>query len=299
MKKTVLLSRKSLMEGFFLSRPIDKYSQSPLIHPVRAFSVSKCSILLYLTLWDQHNMIFRSRKVVPSSAKPESVDAHSLADLTRMDEAFTIASCNLRPSFGSYHPREALAEQGSPLESIGFTAWSQQELTGGQQALSSLARVQTHITSRRPMARHRVGREGSWGLFLLQLPPTELSPSMSQHPKVSGLPAYCSAGLQKRNDPIKIVRAQTFSMHICSLRQTLRSLWITKLNTWLVKSKKKMTAFPLESELLSAHLNILQKTTENLLQRLLGHEMIEKYLQFESSFTSCLIPQWSFLIKLT
>lgn len=27
-------------------------------------------------------------------------------------------------------------------------------------------------------------------------------------------------------------------MHICSLRQTLRSLWITKLNTRLVKSKK-------------------------------------------------------------
>lgn len=60
-----------------------------------------------------------------------------------------------------------------------------------------------------------------------------------------------------------------------------------------------MTAFPLVSELLSAHLNILQKPTENLLQRLLVHEMIEKYLQFESSFTSCLIPQRSFLIKLT
>lgn len=52
-----------------------------------------------------------------------------------------------------------------------------------------------------------------------------------------------------------------------------------------------MAAFPLESELLSAYLNILQKTTENLLQRLVVHEMIEKYLQFESSFTSCLIPQ--------
>lgn len=60
-----------------------------------------------------------------------------------------------------------------------------------------------------------------------------------------------------------------------------------------------MTAFPVVSELLSAHLNILQKPTENLLQRLLVHEMIEKYLQFESSFTSCLIPQRSFLIKLT
>lgn len=27
-------------------------------------------------------------------------------------------------------------------------------------------------------------------------------------------------------------------MHICSLRQTLRSLWITKWNSWLVKSKE-------------------------------------------------------------
>lgn len=128
-----------------------KYSRGPLIQPVRAFSVSKCSILLYLTLWDQHNMILRGRKVVPSSTKPKSVGAHSLADLTGMDETFIIASCHLHPSFGSHHPREALAEQVSPLESAGFAAWSQQEPTGGQQALGSLARVQAHITSHQPM----------------------------------------------------------------------------------------------------------------------------------------------------
>lgn len=118
------------MEVFFLSSPTAKYSQGPLIHPLRAFSVSKCSILLYLTLWDQHNMILRGREVVPSSTKPKSVGAHLLADLTGMDEAFT--SCHLHPSFGSHHPREASAQQVSPLESAGVTAWSQQEPTGGQ-----------------------------------------------------------------------------------------------------------------------------------------------------------------------
>lgn len=67
--------------------------------------------------------------------------------------------------FWKFHPREALAEQVSPLESAGFTAWSQQGRTGGQQALGSLARVQAHITSRWPLARHRVGRERSWSRF--------------------------------------------------------------------------------------------------------------------------------------
>lgn len=106
----------------FLSSTIAKCSQAPLIHRARAFSISKCSILLYLTLWDQHNMILRARKVVPSSTKPKSVDSHSLADLTGMDEAFTVASCRLCPSVGNDHPRDSLAEQVSPLESAGFTA---------------------------------------------------------------------------------------------------------------------------------------------------------------------------------
>lgn len=82
------------MEVFFLSSPIAKYSQGPLIHPVRAFSVSKCSILLYLTLWDQHNMILRGRKVVPSSTEPKSVDAHSLAFNW---DGWSIHHCQLSP----------------------------------------------------------------------------------------------------------------------------------------------------------------------------------------------------------
>lgn len=67
-------------------------------------------------------MILRARKVVPSSTKSKSVDSHLLADLTGVDEAFTVASCHLCPSDGSYHPRDSLAEQVSPLESAGFTA---------------------------------------------------------------------------------------------------------------------------------------------------------------------------------
>lgn len=66
-------------------------------------------------------MILRGSKAVPSGVKPKSVDSHSLADLSGIDEAFTIASCNLHPSFGSYHPKEALAEQVSPFETAGST----------------------------------------------------------------------------------------------------------------------------------------------------------------------------------
>lgn len=120
-KKTIFYQTAVLMEGF-LSSPIAKCSQAPLIHCVKAFSISKCSILLYLTLWDQHNMILRARKVVPSSTKPESVDSHSLAALTGMDKAFTVARCHLCPSVGCYHPRDSVAEQASPPESTGFTA---------------------------------------------------------------------------------------------------------------------------------------------------------------------------------
>lgn len=67
-------------------------------------------------------MILRARKVVPSSTKPESVDSHSLAALTGMDEAFTVARCHLCPSVGCYHPRDSVAEQAYPPESAGFTA---------------------------------------------------------------------------------------------------------------------------------------------------------------------------------
>lgn len=121
MKQLFFCQTTVLIEAF-LSSPIAKSSQAPLIHQVRTFRISKCSILSYLTLWDQHNIILRARKVVPSSTKPRSVDSHSLADFTGMDEAFTVASCCLCPSVGSYHPRDSLAEQVSPLESVGFTA---------------------------------------------------------------------------------------------------------------------------------------------------------------------------------
>lgn len=144
-----------------MSSPIAKCSQAPLIHQVRAFSISKCSILLYLTLWDQHNMILRARKVVPSSTKPKSVYSHSLADSTGMDEAFFVASCGLCPSVGSYHPRDSLAEQVSPLESAGLRAWAQQELARAQQVGRSPGRgAGTRSPSASPVARQHPSRGG-------------------------------------------------------------------------------------------------------------------------------------------
>jgi len=112
--KKLFFCQTTVLMAVFSSSPIAKCSQVPLIHQVRAFSISKCSILLYLTLWDQHNMILRARKVVPSSTKPKSVDSHSLADLTGMDEAFTAASCRLCPSVGSYHPRDSFSSTSIP-----------------------------------------------------------------------------------------------------------------------------------------------------------------------------------------